>query len=106
MYHPIHSRLRNIAGVTEFRGGWVKGYILKSPKPVFELSFERPSPALTHHFLPDTQITYLGLWCGRRTLFEFQLGGLVVVPDASTFEQYVSPLIVALRSYRHLQVDL
>lgn len=103
MCHPIHSRLRRIAGVTELRGGWVKGYLLNLPKPCFELSFERAQHSPT---LPGTQLTYLGLWCGKRTLFEFQLGSLVVVPDQGTFDQYVSPLILALRDYRHLQVDL
>lgn len=102
MIHPIAQRLRNVAGVTEVKGGWVKGYMIHLPKPCFELSFEQPAGFL-QPTLPGTQLTYVGMWCGKRTLFEFQLGQLVCIPDDSSFDQHVSPLLQALSGYRHLQ---
>lgn len=110
MIHPIRERLRTIALVREIRGLWVHGEIFSLPGSVFELSFEQayrfgkdlPPVAV----LPGTDATYLGIWQGKRNLFEFQLGKLVCIPDAETYARHIAPLIVGISGYRHFQAFL
>lgn len=96
-YRSCAGRIRDLAIVTEERGDWTKGRILANPSVVFELSFEAgPKP------FPTTNITYLGLWQGKRTLFEYQNNCLVKAPLEPDWQLFVKPLIERLVNYRHI----
>lgn len=88
--------------VTEEYGWWVKGILLDNlfqTPPNFEISAEDfnrvPRNMLIH---PQVPLTYLGIWEGRRTLAEFQLGSWPRRPTDEFANSTLLPLLSLLRN--------
>lgn len=84
--------------VTEERGWWIKG---RNDTTCFELSFEdsvaiRQARKTEYFPRPRIYATYLGLWSGRQTLAEFQLGTWTVRPVDDHHNLLLSKLLVPL----------
>lgn len=101
MAHPVREKLRGFALVTEILGrDWARGRLQHYPTVCFEISFEKiPYPKL-----PGTDITYLGVMSGKRTIFEFQCGKVVTLhTPPEDYQEYVFPFIERLQGYDNVQ---
>lgn len=94
--------------ITEERGWWVKGRT--SDNLCFEVSFEdsnaiRAAKQQDRFFPhPRVPVTYLGLWLGRRTVAEFQLGTWFKRPDEGADAYILSQLLHPLLDARPVAV--
>lgn len=95
-------RLKDIAVVTDEKNGWVRGHFALDPSVVFELCFELMDHP--HYCLQGTCMSYVGMWSGKRCLFEFSLGITCHMPSRDHAAMFVMPLIEALAGYRPMKI--
>lgn len=93
---PHTAKLRGTANVLEERGLWLTGHLVKNRDVRFELSFE-----MCHELkcLPDTFVTYLGMWQGKKNIFEFCMGQVMGRPDPQEYQDFVVPILLALSDH-------
>lgn len=99
---PSFSKLRGLVLVREERHLWINGVLWQDHSTVIELSFEQH----LYGSLPNTHISYMGVWTGRSTRFEFQLGLVVKKPTEDDWQGMILPVIKRLEGYRPLRVDV
>jgi len=69
---PTAQRLSPVITVTEQNGYWLKGRAVIDAEICVELSFEAHN--VRHMCFAGTPFTYIGIFRGKRNLYEFQLG--------------------------------
>lgn len=96
-----HRKVAGLLMPTEYKALWLKARYVQDPSVCLELSFDDPGGA---RMLPGTRISYIGIWRGKATLCEFQLGVMTKVPSEADFAMYLNPVIVRLANYRPIFV--
>lgn len=86
--------------VTEERHSWVRGYAEHDESLIIEISFENAGKQL-----PESWISYLGIWRGKHTVFEYQLGTIWGKPSDEDWVTFIGPLIERLKHYRPIAVS-
>lgn len=97
----VARRLEDVAVVTDEKNGWVRGHMVHDPSVVFELCFELMDHR--HYCLMGTCMNYIGMWSGKRCLFEFSLGVTCHMPSPDVAASCVLPLVNALAGYRPMK---
>jgi len=95
-----HWNRTALVRVSEHRGFSIKGIVLKAEHPAFELLFDDhasvPEQLRIH---PEVRFTCLGVFLGKRTYAEYQLGRWFIRPKDDAMI-YVQTLLLLTRGYR------
>ena len=98
---PTQLRVGDLMHVTEERASWVRGFAEHDESLIVEISFENAGSTL-----PDSWVSYLGVWRGKKTVFEFQLGTVWGKPGTDDWDTFIGPLIERLKNYRPIAVAI
>lgn len=90
---PNARRVASAITVVEEWGSWMIGKLVRFPDATIELGWEdwQKHQPLNHTF-PNTPLTYVAIWSGKVTLYEFQFGRSLVRPSPEIAEVLVEIL--------------
>ncbi len=98
---PVQPRVLGVMIVREQKHYWIRGVLTIDPTVVVEFTFEEGIAKF-----PSTNLTYIGLWQGKKNLFEFQNGTLCCKPRPEVWDMLARPLIDKLIGYSPMRVVL
>lgn len=97
----VDMRLSGIVSLRErWPNQWFSGIMVADPSVVIEFSFAGWDTDPSLCLMKTTPITYLGMFRGKKDIFEFSLGHTPVMPSLDVARELLLPVVNALMGFQ------